>query len=50
MKMWKQHEQRLEVIDKKIETLLDELNTDKTIVFNQTKAKPIRHLKPIKKG
>jgi len=48
--MWKQHEQRLEAIDKKLETLLDELNTDKTIVFNQTKTKPTRHLKPIKKG
>lgn len=46
MKMWKQHQQHLEVIDKKIEALLDELNTNKPMVFSQTIAKPIRHHKP----
>jgi hypothetical protein len=46
MKMWKQHEQHLEVIDKKIEELLDKLNTNKPMVFSPTKAKPIRHHKP----
>lgn len=46
MKMWKLHEQHLLVLDKKIESLLDELNQDKPTVHNEAKIKPVRHHKP----
>lgn len=44
--MWKGHQQHLLAIDKKIESILDELTVDKEEVKSTTKAKPIRHHKP----
>lgn len=45
-KMWKQHKSHLLGIDKKIESLLEDLNADRKIVESSTKEKPIRHHKP----
>jgi len=45
-KMWELHEQHLLVLDKKIESLLDELNKDKPMVHSEAKVKLIRHHKP----
>jgi transposase len=46
LKMWKQHEQQLAVIDKRIEVLLNELNRRKADVENTSKEKLIRHHPP----
>ena len=46
MKMWKQHELHLLVIDRKIEFLLDELNKDKPMVYSEAKIKRVRHHQP----
>jgi transposase len=46
LKMWKQHEQHLLVIDKKIEGLLTELNSGRTNVENTAKEKTMRHHAP----
>jgi transposase len=46
MKMWRQHEQHVLVIDQKIESLLDELNKDKPMVNSEAKIKSVRHHKP----
>ena len=46
LNMWKQHQEHLGRIDKKIEALLEDLNRDKPDVKSETKAKPIRHHKP----
>lgn len=48
-KMWELHEQHLLVLDKKIESLLDELNKDKPMVRSEAKVKLIRHHKPMVK-
>lgn len=45
-KMWKQHKEHLTHIDKKIESLLDELNADGKFVTSSSPEKPIRHHKP----
>ena len=44
--MWKQHQEHLLVIDKKIETLLSELNEGTPSIISEAKEKPIRHHKP----
>ena len=46
LKMWKQHQDHLLVIDKKIEILLSQLNEGNPTIISDAKAKPIRHHKP----
>jgi len=45
-KMWKQHQSHLLIIDKKIESLLEELNETRPCLQPTQPAKPIRHHKP----
>ena len=45
-KMWRQHNEHLHEIDKKIESLLEEIMIDRPGITCTTKAKPIRHHKP----
>jgi transposase len=45
-KMWEQHERHLLVIDKKIESLLNELTEEKPVVVSDAKIKDVRHHKP----
>ena len=44
--MWKQHQAHLKGIDKKIESLLDQLNENRDKVRPTSKPKPIRHHQP----
>lgn len=46
LKMWKQHEQQLVVIDKQIQGLLEALNQGRPEIENNSKEKPIRHHPP----
>jgi transposase len=46
LKMWKQHQAHLLAVDKKIETLLEELTVNRATVSSSVKEKPIRHHKP----
>ena len=46
LKMWKQHQGHLIVIDKKIEALLSELNEGNPTITSEAKEKRIRHHKP----
>lgn len=50
LKMWKQHQTHLLCIDKKLETLLEDLNTDRDVIEASAKVKPIRHHKPAIEG
>jgi hypothetical protein len=50
LKMWKQHQSQLSVIDKKIEELLTALSLDKEEVEAKVSAKPIRHHRPQVEG
>lgn len=46
LKMWKLHESQLEVIDKKIEELLEELGQGKRQISSSVPAKQVRHHAP----
>ncbi|HRO85809.1 MAG TPA: IS110 family transposase [Niabella sp.] len=46
LKLWKVHQVQLNIIDKKIEDILDTLNENKPEIEAIHKAKPIRHHKP----
>lgn len=46
LKMWKQHQAHLLTIDKKIESLLEELTISRETIASSVKEKPIRHHKP----
>ena len=46
LKMWKQHQAHLLAVDKKIESLLEELTLNRATISSPAKEKPIRHHKP----
>jgi transposase len=46
LKLWKIHEQQLQIIDARIELLLLDLEKGKPVVHSDLQAKPIRHHKP----
>lgn len=46
LKLWKIHEQELQVVDAQIELLLTDMEKGKAFVHSVHKAKPIRHHKP----
>jgi transposase len=47
LKMWRQHQQHLLTIDKKIESLLNQLNQGRPEITSTEKEKIIRHHKPV---
>lgn len=44
--MWEKHQEHIEVIDKRIELLLQQLSKDQEIVVKDSKPKPVRHHAP----
>jgi hypothetical protein len=48
--MWEKHQEQVDVIDARIEYLLQQLTKDKELTIEESKAKPIRHHGPKIKG
>lgn len=48
--MWEKHQQHIEVIDKRIGQLLQQLSKDKALLIKDSKPKPVRHHAPKIKG
>jgi transposase len=50
LNMWEKHQEQVEVIDQRIDYLLQQLTKDKELLIEESKAKPIRHHAPKIKG